>query len=95
MFPQSPSRLPRRPPLSIEYVSIERLKPDPNNARQHNAKQIRQIAQSIESFGFNAPLLIDRDLNVIAGRGRLLSCKRLGWSEVPTIRLEHLSEAQK
>jgi DNA modification methylase len=94
MFPQIPSQ-PRRPPLSIDYVSIERLKPDPNNARQHTAKQIRQIAQSIESFGFNVPLLIDRDLNVIAGHGRLLACRRLGWSEVPTIRLEHLSEAQK
>ena len=32
---------------------------------------------------------------MIAGHGRLLACKRLGWSEVPTIRLEHLSEAQK
>ena len=39
--------------------------------------------------------MIDRDLNVIVGHGRLLACKRLGWSEVPTIRLEHLSEAQK
>jgi DNA modification methylase len=95
MFPQSPFQSPRRPPLSIDYVSIERLKPDPKNARQHSAKQIRQIANSIESFGFNVPLLIDRDLNVIAGHGRLLACKRLGWSEVPTIRLEHLSEAQK
>ncbi len=85
----------RRQPLSIDYVSIERLKPDPKNARQHTAKQIRQIAQSIESFGFNVPVLIDRDLNVIAGHGRLLACKRLGWSEVPTISLEHLSESQR
>jgi ParB-like chromosome segregation protein Spo0J len=95
MSSQSPSQSFWRPPLSIDYVSIERLKPDPKNARQHTAKQIRQIAQSMESFGFNVPLLIDRDLNVIAGHGRLLACKRLGWSDVPTIRLEHLSEAQK
>jgi DNA modification methylase len=95
MLPQSLSQSLQRSPLSIEYVSIERLKPDPKNARLHTAKQIRQIAQSIESFGFNVPLLIDRDLNVIAGHGRLLACKRLGWNEVPTIRLEHLSEAQK
>jgi DNA modification methylase len=81
--------------LSIAYLPIEQLRPDPKNARQHRAKQIRQIAQSIESFGFNVPLLIDRGLNVIAGHGRLLACKRLGWSEVPTILLEHLSEAQK
>ena len=85
----------RESSLSIAYLPIDQLKGDPENARQHSAKQIRQIAQSIESFGFNVPLLIDRDLNVIAGHGRLLACKRLGWSEVPTIRLEHLSEAQK
>jgi ParB-like chromosome segregation protein Spo0J len=77
------------------YVPLDRLKPDPASARQHSAKQIRQIASSIESFEFNVPLLIDRDLNVIAGHGRLLACKRLGWSEVPTIRLEHLSESQR
>jgi ParB-like chromosome segregation protein Spo0J len=87
--------LARRVSLSIAYLPIDQLKPDPNNARQHTAKQIRQIAQSIESFGFNVPLLIDGDLNVIAGHGRLLACKRLGWGEVPTIRLEHLSESQR
>jgi DNA modification methylase len=95
MSSQSTSQSPRRPTLSIDNVPLDRLKPDPKNARQHSAKQIRQIAQSIESFGFNVPLLIDRDLNVIAGHGRLLACKRLGWSEVPTIRLEHLSESQR
>jgi DNA modification methylase len=52
-------------------------------------------AGSIEAFGFNVPILVDADLNVIAGHGRLLACKRLGWSEITTIRLEHLSESQK
>jgi ParB-like chromosome segregation protein Spo0J len=87
----SPSRPPARP-LSIDYLPLDRLKADPKNARQHTAKQIRQIANSIEAFGFNVPIL---DLNVLAGHGRLLACKRLGRSEVPTIRLEHLSEAQR
>ena len=95
MSSQSTSQSPRRPTLSIDNVLLDRLKPDPKNARQHSAKQIRQIAQSIESFGFNVPILVDADLNVIAGHGRLLACRRLGWSEVPTIRLEHLSETQK
>ena len=94
MSSQSLSQSFRRAPLSIDYVSIERLKPDPNNARRHTAKQIRQIAQSIGSFGFNVPVLIDRDLNVIAGHGRLLA-QAPGMGEVPAIRLEHLSEAQK
>jgi DNA modification methylase len=82
-------------PLSIAYLPIDQLKGDPNNARQHSAKQIGQIAKSIEAFGFNVPILVDADLNVIAGHGRLLACKRMGRDEVPTIRLDHLSETQK
>jgi DNA modification methylase len=71
------------------------LRPDPSNARQHSKKQIRQIAKSIETFGFNVPILVDQNGNVIAGHGRLLAAKQIGWSDVPTIRLDHLSEAQK
>ena len=81
--------------LSIAYLPIDQLRPDPGNARQHSAKQVRQIAKSIETFGFNVPLLVDAECNVIAGHGRLLAAKRLGWHQVPTIRLDHLSEAQK
>ena len=57
----------------IVYRPIDQLKPDPANPRRHSKKQIRQIANSIEAFGFNVPILIDRDGNVIAGHGRLLA----------------------
>jgi ParB-like chromosome segregation protein Spo0J len=70
------------------------LHPDPRNARRHERKQVRQIADSIRAFGFNVPILVDADLKVIAGHGRLLACRQLGQREVPTISLEHLSEAQ-
>jgi ParB-like chromosome segregation protein Spo0J len=63
--------------------------------RVHSDKQVRQIAQSIESFGFNVPLLIDDEQKVIAGHGRLLAARRLGWDTVPAIRLSHLTEAQR
>jgi DNA modification methylase len=76
-------------------MSILQLKPDPANARQHSKKQIRQIADSIKAFGFNVPILIDADGGVIAGHGRLAAVKQLGWTEVPSILLDHLSEAQK
>ena len=85
---------PSRSPLSVSYVPLDHLKPDPGNARQHSAKQVRQIANSIETFGFNVPVLVDADGNVIAGHGRLLAAKRLGWGEVPAIHLEHLSESR-
>ena len=81
--------------LAITYVPIDQLKPDPRNARVHSKKQIRQIARSIESFGFNVPILIDNNFEVIAGHGRVLAAKHLGLTEVPTIRLDYLTEAQR
>src|SRR5262252_10685290 len=83
-------------PLTLEiiYRRIDELKPDAANPRRHNKQQIRQIANSIEAFGFNVPILIDRDGNIIAGHGRWLGCRELGWSEVPTFCLDHLTPAQ-
>jgi ParB-like chromosome segregation protein Spo0J len=78
----------------IVYRPIAGLKLDPMNPRFHSPRQVRQIARSIEAFGFNVPVLIDADSKVIAGHGRILACQSLGWSEVPTISLDHLSEAQ-
>jgi DNA modification methylase len=80
--------------LSITYLPVGELKLDPRNPRLHTPRQIRQIARSIEVFGFNVPVLIDATRKVVAGHGRILACKLLGWSEVPTISLEHLSEVQ-
>jgi hypothetical protein len=54
-------------PLEVTYLSTTSLKPDPRNPRVHSDKQVRQIAQTIESFGFNVPLLIDDQQKVIAG----------------------------
>jgi DNA modification methylase len=80
--------------ISIAYRQIDELKPDPANPRLHSKKQIRQIANSIEVFGFIVPILIDRDGKVIAGHGRLLACRELGITEVPTLCLDHLTPAQ-
>ena len=80
--------------LTIIYRPIRDLKPDPANPRRHSKKQVSQIARSIEAFGFNVPILIDAEDKVIAGHGRLLACQELGWNEVPTLCLDHLSQAQ-
>jgi DNA modification methylase len=80
--------------ISLAYRRIDDLKPDPANPRLHSKKQIRQIANSIEVFGFNVPVLVDADLKVIAGHGRLLAAGELGITEVPTLRLDHLTPAQ-
>lgn len=73
---------------------LDDLKPDPRNPRAHSRQQVRQIAKSIEAFGFNVPVLLDADLNIVAGHGRVLACRQLGWTSVPTISLGHLSAAQ-
>jgi ParB-like nuclease domain len=80
--------------LSIVYRQIDELKPNPANPRHHSKKQIQQIAASIDAFGFNVPILIDREGNVVAGHGRLWACRELGWTEVPTLCLDHLSPEQ-
>jgi len=80
--------------LAITYRPVDGLKLDPANPRRHSRTQIRQIANSIEAFGFNVPILIDRDGNVIAGHGRLLACRERGITEVPTLCLDHLTPAQ-
>ena len=85
---------PSGPPLAVVWRRIEVLRPDPANPRSHSAKQIRQLVRSIGAFGFNVPILVDRTLRVIAGHGRLLAAQELGWREVPTILLDHLSETQ-
>ena len=81
--------------LSIIDQPIAALKPNDANARTHSPKQIQQIANSIARFGFNNPILVDNDNMIIAGHGRFAAAQSLGRSHVPTIRLEHLTEAHK
>jgi hypothetical protein len=81
--------------LSIEYAPRTSLKRNPQNPRRHSTRQIRQIARSIETFGFIFPLAIDADRTIIVGHGRDAAAELLGLVEVPIIRVEHLGDAQK
>jgi DNA modification methylase len=80
--------------LTIKHRPITSLTLDPHNPRLHSEEQIEQIAKSIRAFGFNVPVLIDNQSNVIAGHGRVLASKLAGMTEVPTIALAHLSLPQ-
>jgi DNA modification methylase len=80
---------------SIEHISVRSLRPYPRNARRHNKGQIKQIAASITRFGFNNPILIADDGEIVAGHGRLAAAKLLGLESVPTLRLSHLTEAER
>lgn len=78
-----------------ENVEIEKLKPYKNNARTHSDEQIEKIAKSMKEFGFINPVLVDGNLNVIVGHGRILGAKKLGMKEVPCLFIEDLTEEQK
>lgn len=84
-------------PLKIEYLPFTKLVPSPNNSRSHSPEQIAQIAASIKEFGFNVPVAIDENNNIIAGEGRYLAIRSMPAykHKVPTIRLKHLTEAQQ
>jgi hypothetical protein len=80
--------------ILIVYRALDRLKPDPAILRYHSNKRNRQIANGLRRLGFNLPILIDRDGNLIAGRDRLATCRKLGITAVPTLGLDHRSRAR-
>src|SRR5258705_2134644 len=81
--------------MQIESLAIGSLRPYARNARTHSKKQIHQIAKSIQRFGFCNPVLVDDQGQIIAGHGRVAAAKLLGIEHVPTVRLAHLTEAEK
>jgi DNA modification methylase len=81
--------------LAIAYRKLSDLRPYARNARTHSRAQIKQIADSIQRFGFANPILIDDDDQIIAGHGRAGAAKLLGLDEVPTVRLSHLSPTER
>jgi ParB-like chromosome segregation protein Spo0J len=81
--------------MKIEHVPVGDLIPFAKNSRTHDDAQVAQIAASIKEFGFTNPILIDEQSGIIAGHGRLLAARKLQLTEVPCIRLNHLSDAQK
>src|SRR6266705_1702800 len=81
--------------VDISWIALDKLTPNRRNARTHSKKQNRQIADSITAFGFLVPILIDEDGVIIAGHGRYAAAKLLGLKEVPTIKVQGLSEAKR
>lgn len=80
--------------LKIEYVDINSIKPYEKNAKLHPPEQIEQIKKSIEQFGMDDPIGIWKD-EIVEGHGRLIACKELGYTEVPIIRLDHLTDEER
>jgi len=81
--------------MKVKITPVRELRPHPNNARTHSRKQVKQIAKSIEKFGFCNPVLVDDAKQIIAGHGRVEAAKLLRLEVVPTCLISHLSEAEK
>jgi len=81
--------------MKIEQVKLDALIPYARNSRTHSDAQVAQIAASIKEFGFTNPVLIDETGSIIAGHGRVMAARKLAIADVPSIRLTHLTEAQK
>lgn len=81
--------------LTVENWAIDRLIPYAHNARTHGDSQIEQLANSILAFGFNNPVLVGPDGDIICGHARVLAAMKLGLTAVPTIVLPHLTNTQK
>ena len=81
--------------IKIEYVPIDSLREYENNAKIHTEEQILQIMDSIKEFGMNDPIGIWKDDVIIEGHGRLIACRELGYTEVPVVRLDHMSDEQR
>lgn len=79
----------------MELVPTDKLIPYVNNARTHSAEQVNKLRASLREFGFVNPVIVDRDLNVIAGHGRILAAKEEKIPEVPCVYVGYLTEAQK
>lgn len=80
--------------MNIENISVDKLIPYENNPKIHSDEQIARIANSIKEFGFQQPLVIDKDNVVVIGHGRLLAAKELGIEEVPCVRANELNPQQ-
>lgn len=88
-------RNPWLPSSSVEMRPLNTLHAPARNPRTHSARQIEQIAASMKSFGFVTPIVIDESGTILAGNGRVAAAQKLGLTEVPTIQVGHMTQAEK
>lgn len=78
-----------------KVVSVEDLIPYALNSRTHSDEQVAQLAAAIREFGFTNPVLIDQDMNLIAGHGRLMAARKLKLETVPAIVVTGLDDRRR
>ncbi len=83
------------PELSIEYLPVDKLLAAPRNSRTHSKKQLNLICESIKQFGMVTPIGVGVDNQIIYGHARTEAARLAGLSEVPVVRLGHLSSDER
>ena len=81
--------------LQFVMKKTEDLIPYARNARTHSTEQVAKLAGSIKEFGFINPIIISKDGGILAGHGRVMAARKLGLAEVPCIKEDHLTDAQR
>jgi len=79
---------------SFDFTDIDRLIPYANNSRTHSEDQIKELQASLREFGFVNPVLVDDNMTIIAGHGRVEAAKREGIKSIPTVKISHLTKGQ-
>lgn len=73
--------------MKLETIKLTDLTPDPNNARQHDEKNLKAIEGSLSQFGQRKPIVIDQANVIVAGNGTVEAAKRLGWTDIQAVRV--------
>lgn len=80
--------------LPIVMMNIDEIIPYEKNAKVHSDKQIESLANNIKRFGFDQPIVVDKDKVIIKGHGRRLACLKLGLKKVPVVIRDDLTKEQ-
>lgn len=80
--------------MKVENVKISKIRPYPNNPRKNDGEAVTKVAESIRQFGFQQPIVVDKNMVVIVGHTRLKAAKRLGLKEVPVVVADGLTDDQ-
>jgi ParB-like chromosome segregation protein Spo0J len=73
--------------MKIESIEIAKLKQDPQNVRKHDERSIDAIAESLNSFGQQKPIVVTSKNIVVAGNGTLQAAQKLDWADISIVRL--------
>lgn len=87
--------IPIRGNITFEFVLLDNIRASPNNARQHDRKQIDKLASSIRQFGFISPVVVDETGELICGHARAAAARQIGLQTVPVVRAHNLTESAK